>query len=542
MKRLLYTTLSILALSGIAKAQNVGIGTATPNASAKLEITDANRGVLIPRIALSATNVAAPVTTPATSLLVYNTATAGITPTNVTPGFYYWNGTAWVRLLNTESTDWKVGTTTGTTNALTATGFLGTSTNQHIDLVSNNIVRGRLSSLGEFFIGATSTVVPGDLMNGVSNGTFPWAINGYSAFDGSGTYGQVTGGPTFYAGVQGEYYGTNGRGAGVRGLIGNTTAGLAFNAVSAGVSGSGAVTAATAGAYKFGVYGNGGFTARSGGVMGYDFGLGVGALGYCNSAFVDYAVYGFGMAYTTGAVAGRNAGGGNTSANDGQVKIYQDGNTELGLNTNIGLGIYGGAMGGWVRGLKYGFHAKGETYSLYVDGQGFTNKPFTYLMPTATGERVSGYMSAAISPEVTDKGKVQMENGRAFVSFKESFKKVMTSDMNEMVITATPQGSTAGVFITQISNEGFWIYENNGGSSNVQISWMAVSPVNTGNLNTAAELLSSEFDSKMEKVMYNDNNTDGTNQPIWWDGTQMRWDAPPVKQPDPNYINTARPR
>ena len=199
-------------------------------------------------------------------------------------------------------------------------------------------------------------------------------------------------------------------------------------------------------------------------------------------------------------------------------------------------------MGGWVRGLKYGFHAKGETYSLYVDGQGFTNKPFTYLMPTATGERVSGYMSAAISPEVTDKGKVQMENGRAFVSFKESFKKVMTSDMNEMVITATPQGSTAGVFITQISNEGFWIYENNGGSSNVQISWMAVSPVNTGNLNTAAELLSSEFDSKMEKVMYNDNNTDGTNQPIWWDGTQMRWDAPPVKQPDPNYINTARPR
>ncbi len=26
------------------------------------------------------------------SLLVYNTATAGTSPNNVTPGFYYWNG------------------------------------------------------------------------------------------------------------------------------------------------------------------------------------------------------------------------------------------------------------------------------------------------------------------------------------------------------------------------------------------------------------------------------------------------------------------
>jgi hypothetical protein len=540
MKKLFYTALSILALSGIAKAQNVGIGTATPNASAKLEITDANRGVLIPRIALTATNVAAPVTTPATSLLVYNTSTAGITPTNVTPGFYYWNGTAWVRFLNTESTDWKVGTTTATTNALTATGFLGTSTNQHIDLVSNNIVRGRLSNLGEFFIGTVATSLPGDLMNGVSNVTFPWAVNGYSAFNGSGTYGQVTGGTTLYAGVQGEYYGTNNSGAGVRGLIGNATAGISFGTVSAGVSGSGAVSAATVGSYKFGVYGNGGLSIRSGGVMGYDYGFGVGALGYYASNFVDYGVYGFGQAHTNGAAAGRTIPGSNNT--NGSMTFYNDGNTELSQNTFIGLGIYGGVMGGWVRGLKYGFHAKGETYSLYVDGQGFSNKPFTYLMPTATGERVSGYMSAAVSPEVTDKGKVQMENGRAFVSFKENFKKVMTADMNELVITATPQGSTAGVFITQISNEGFWIYENNGGSSNVQISWMAVSPVNTGNLNTDAELLSSEFDGKMEKVMYNDNNTDGTSQPIWWDGTQMRWDAPPVKQPDPNYINTARPR
>ncbi len=83
----IFTTLLFLGSISLLNAQNVGIGTATPNASAKLEITDANRGVLIPRIALTATNAATPVTTPATSLLVYNTATAGTTPNNVTPGF-----------------------------------------------------------------------------------------------------------------------------------------------------------------------------------------------------------------------------------------------------------------------------------------------------------------------------------------------------------------------------------------------------------------------------------------------------------------------
>ena len=106
------------------------------------------------------------------------------------------------------------------TNALAATGFLGTSTNQHMDLVSNNLVRGRLSNLGEFFIGTTTTALAGDLMNGVSNATFPWAINGYSSFNGSGVYGRIMSGSTNFGGVQGEYFGTSGTGAGVRGIAG----------------------------------------------------------------------------------------------------------------------------------------------------------------------------------------------------------------------------------------------------------------------------------------------------------------------------------
>jgi hypothetical protein len=56
---------------------NIGLGTNNHDTSSQLEMTYSDRGLLINRISLSATNVAAPVTSPATGLLVYNTATSG---------------------------------------------------------------------------------------------------------------------------------------------------------------------------------------------------------------------------------------------------------------------------------------------------------------------------------------------------------------------------------------------------------------------------------------------------------------------------------
>ncbi|MFN4893206.1 MAG: hypothetical protein ACK5G0_05520 [Bacteroidota bacterium] len=78
----------------------VGIGTSTPNSSAQLDVTSTTKGFLPPRVALTATNSTTPVTSPATGLLVYNTATAGTSPNNVTPGFYYYDGTKWQRIIN----------------------------------------------------------------------------------------------------------------------------------------------------------------------------------------------------------------------------------------------------------------------------------------------------------------------------------------------------------------------------------------------------------------------------------------------------------
>jgi hypothetical protein len=80
-------------------SQNVGINTTgtAPDASAGLDVAFTDKGVLIPRVALTATNSASPITSPTTSLLVYNSATAGTSPNNVYPGYYFWDGTIWER-------------------------------------------------------------------------------------------------------------------------------------------------------------------------------------------------------------------------------------------------------------------------------------------------------------------------------------------------------------------------------------------------------------------------------------------------------------
>lgn len=80
-------------------AQNIGINATgiSPAASAGLDVDFTNKGLLVPRVALTSLTSASPIVSPATSLMVYNTATAGTAPNNVYPGHYYWDGTIWRR-------------------------------------------------------------------------------------------------------------------------------------------------------------------------------------------------------------------------------------------------------------------------------------------------------------------------------------------------------------------------------------------------------------------------------------------------------------
>lgn len=92
-KKIYLTGFALSALL-VAKAQNtfpatgaVGIGTTSPNASALLDITSTTKGMLAPRMTKVQRDAIA---SPATGLLIYQT--------NSTPGFYFYNGSAWTQV------------------------------------------------------------------------------------------------------------------------------------------------------------------------------------------------------------------------------------------------------------------------------------------------------------------------------------------------------------------------------------------------------------------------------------------------------------
>lgn len=99
-----YSIMSVIFIAfflnfSLSKAQ-VGINTTTPNLNSALDVTSNNKGLLPPRLALTSTTIASPLTEHVAGMVAYNTATAN----DVTPGLYVNDGTKW-DLVNRNSDD-----------------------------------------------------------------------------------------------------------------------------------------------------------------------------------------------------------------------------------------------------------------------------------------------------------------------------------------------------------------------------------------------------------------------------------------------------
>ena len=192
MKKILFI-LSIVLFVNFVSAQT-GIGTTTPNAAAKLDVSSTSKGFLPPKVALTATNFFDPITglsgtTPlatAAGLLIYNTATAGTAPNNVVPGYYYWNGTMWVNFIASN-------TSTGLNNDQTSTSYtLSAADNGKIITLSN--ANAITLNVPYFFVGFNCMI----LQKGAGqvtltiNGTTTNIYNRYSFTKTAGQYSILT--------------------------------------------------------------------------------------------------------------------------------------------------------------------------------------------------------------------------------------------------------------------------------------------------------------------------------------------------------------
>lgn len=168
-----------------ANTGNVGIGTTTPAASAKLEINSTNSGILIPRMTCAQRTA---ITTPATGLFVYDTDTNS---------FWYYNGITWINLAVVgPATGWLLGGNTGTD---ATTNFIGTLDDKPIRFRINGVWAGEIG-----------TEIPGNTMIGIGTGRITTgventAVGRISLYNNlGGSFNAALGGASLHYNISGE--------------------------------------------------------------------------------------------------------------------------------------------------------------------------------------------------------------------------------------------------------------------------------------------------------------------------------------------------
>ncbi|MDH2208544.1 MULTISPECIES: hypothetical protein [Empedobacter] len=114
-----YLFLLSLLIGSYAYSQ-VGIGTNQPDASAALDVTATNKGILVPRVTLTSNTLQLSSAANATGLLVYNIGGTGA----LAGGYYFWNGSEWRTIDNTTSAVPTIGSIQCTSASLTPSTYI----------------------------------------------------------------------------------------------------------------------------------------------------------------------------------------------------------------------------------------------------------------------------------------------------------------------------------------------------------------------------------------------------------------------------------
>ena len=444
MKKTLLLVTSILFTLNVFS--QVGIGTTNIQNGVEFQIESNSRGLLIPRVALTATNVVAPVGPApiATGVLIFNTATAGAGITAVSPGFYYWSGTEWVALKSAPlaaSQDWSL---TGNTGTNPSTNFLGTTDNQNFQIRTNNTNRVTVENDGQVILGTNTTPITNTLTTiNAGAGQIGLFVNSNNS---QRTIRALNATNTQFV-IDGGNLDPNGG----RGVIG-ISANLAANATSTvmGVLGVGGRTTFTE------------LPGESVGVSGQGTtGLHVRGVGKGNG--VDYFSAYFeydqddNLSTSNGPfarIAGKDVDyftGGSAARRDVTYGGYFDANTSTTDYVFVG--------------------ARNNNTSYKVLGGGSLS---TMVEDRNGNNRI---LHATETPEILfeDFGTGKLVNGEAYIKIDELMSDhIFVDERHPMKVFIQLEGDCNGVYVTEKTKNGFKVKELQNGRSNVSFSWNMV--------------------------------------------------------------------
>ena len=321
--------LALMLGKTIYAQNNVGIGTNSPNASSVLDVTATDKGLLIPRVALVQTTNPSPVTSPATSLLVYNTATVN----DVVPAFYYWDGSQWV----------QVGAGGGSSCVTLDEAYDcgGAGAGRTISATDGSVQINKTTDFATNNYALYSTV-----SSGTSSNPSAGVYVEHSGAQGVAVYGEITNASNAYSAIQGSSSSNQDNTSGLSGY---------FSGAAAGYGIYGTNTSTTAGSQA--VFGlnqrtSGGWGIEGAGINGVygrtNDAAGFGLVGYNYSAYNTDAQGGI-------AVEGQgNVGVMGESPSGNGAGVYGKNTSTSGTSDDVGVwgasnngaGLYG--EGGWI--------------------------------------------------------------------------------------------------------------------------------------------------------------------------------------------------
>jgi len=143
------------------------------NTDALIDMQSTSKGLLLPRVELTSTTAAAPLAAHTAGMVVYNTVSAGSGGTAVSPGYYYNDGTQWVKIGSAAAISaWGQYGNVGTT---ATANWIGTNDVADFVTKTNGAERLRVTSGGKLLVGTATSLTGGanalvQINNGTTNG------------------------------------------------------------------------------------------------------------------------------------------------------------------------------------------------------------------------------------------------------------------------------------------------------------------------------------------------------------------------------------
>ncbi|MCF6365344.1 MAG: hypothetical protein L3J35_03995 [Bacteroidales bacterium] len=540
----LFSKIMIIAVFGLlnntnlfAQAVSINSTGAAPDASAILDITSTNSGILIPRMT-EAQRGTIDLTGSPVGILVYQTDGA-------VPGFYYYNGTDWQNLFG-GSVPVVPGNTEYWLRPAADPTYIYPEGNDMIKVYDSG------QTYGIFYDGGLNQY---GLYGRTTNVTDPTAaVVGFSDVLGNQTYG--------YLGFDGTYDSGTGltlNGTAVYGWVedANRTAGFFRTTTNATVAASinysdvwiasfnqvdntSSVYNPSGGYYQLDNTVDPSSAVYQRALMTLSTSSCPGNVGVTNGGYIQafggnqdsYGVVGVGSSTGTGiGVYGNGSWVGVYSSSGGAFK---------GNNFGIGLVSKGDLYGGLLKGSIYGVHISGTEYAAYIDGIQYSNNIIVQLNDNKSGTRTATYVPVSETVDIILKGKGELINGKSIVNFDKNIVSLV-SEKEPIYITVTPTSTTQGIYIASTKSTGFEVVENNNGKSDATFNWIAIA-TRKGYENIVLDkaVIDSEFDNNFGGV-YRDI-LDKQNPPteIMWNGTELKFGEIPkyIKVEKNNYIES----